>query len=69
MQTTENSKVSRYLAAGSPVRCQLPACQTLFAGTCFSGNDWKFYCSHACADQGERERPTAIIEQFRARQR
>jgi hypothetical protein len=67
MQTTESPKVSRYLAAGSPVRCQLPACQTPFDGTCFCGNDGKFYCSHACADQGERERPRAKVEQFRPR--
>lgn len=64
---TDQPRLSRYLQAGSPTRCQLPACQTPFDGTCYYGSDGKFYCSHECTNQGERERPSATIEPFRPR--
>ena len=51
---TEQPRVSRYLQAGSPVCCFLPSCQKPFLGTCTRGNDGRFYCSHACADEGEK---------------
>jgi hypothetical protein len=47
-------KSSAYLAAGSPLSCFLPSCRKPFAGTCVHGNDGHFYCSHGCADQGEK---------------
>ena len=47
MEQTEQPKLSRYLQAGSPIRCFLPACQQPFLGTCIRGNDGHFYCSHA----------------------
>ncbi len=48
------SKPSAYLEAGSPLSCFLPSCRKPFQGTCFHGNDGHFYCSHDCADQGEK---------------
>ena len=66
MQTEQQPKTSRYLEAGSPIRCYLPTCQKPFLGTCIHANDGHFYCSHGCADEGERERPVSKVEQFRA---
>ena len=51
---TDKPKVSPYLQAGSPLCCFLPSCRMPFKGTCTRGNDGHFYCSHECADQGER---------------
>ena len=45
---------SAYLKAGSPVSCFLPSCRKPFDGSCVHGNDGHFYCSHACADIGEK---------------
>ena len=50
----EMEKTSRYLEAGSPLCCYLPNCKKPFLGTCVHGNDGHFYCSHACADFGEK---------------
>jgi hypothetical protein len=66
---TDQPKLSRYLQAGSPICCYSPTCQKPFLGTCVHANDGHFYCSHACADDGERDRPSAKVEQFRARKR
>ncbi len=62
MQTTEQPKTSRYLQANSPIRCLLPVCQKPFLGTCVHANDGHFYCSRECAEDGERELPTAKLE-------
>jgi len=45
---------SGYTEAGSPVCCFLPSCRKPFDGVCVHGNDGHFYCSHACADEGEK---------------
>jgi hypothetical protein len=66
---TEQPKLSRYLQAGSPLSCFLESCQKPFIGTCIHANDGHFYCSHACSDDGERERPIAKVEQFRPRKK
>jgi hypothetical protein len=66
MQTCEHPKTSRYLAAGSPISCFLHSCRKPSLGTCIHANDGHFYCSHGCADEGERERPVSKIEQLRA---
>jgi hypothetical protein len=47
-------KISRYLEAGSPLCCFLPACRKPFLGSCVRGNDGQFYYSHVCADECER---------------
>ena len=69
MQTTEQPKTYRYLEAGSPIHCFLYTCQKPFLGTCVHANDGHFYCSHGCAEEGEKRAPTAKIEHFRARKR
>lgn len=51
---TEQPKRSRYLQAGSPIACFLPSCRKPFLGSCTRGNDGHFYCSHQCADAGEK---------------
>ena len=48
-----NEKVSRYVAAGSPLSCFLPSCRKPFQGTCVHANDGHFYCSKTCAAVGE----------------
>jgi hypothetical protein len=67
MQANEQPKPSRYLAAGSPICCFLHSCRKPFLGTCIHANDGHFYCSHECAEGGAKERPSAKIEQFKAR--
>jgi hypothetical protein len=67
MQTSEQPKISRYLEAGSPVSCHLASCRKSFLGTCIHANDGHFYCSHGCAAEGEKKRPSAKIQQFKAR--
>jgi hypothetical protein len=47
-------KASRYLTAGSPLRCFLPSCQIPFDGRCVHGSDGHFYCSQVCADNAEK---------------
>ena len=47
-------KRSAYLEAGSPLCCFLPSCRKPFEATCVHANDGHFYCSHVCADQGEK---------------
>jgi len=49
-----NEKRSRYQEAGSPICCFLPSCRKPFLGTCIHANDGHFYCSHACAEEGEK---------------
>jgi hypothetical protein len=50
----EQPKLSRYLQAGSPIRCFLPSCQKPFLGTCIHANDGHFYCSLECVDEGSK---------------
>jgi hypothetical protein len=57
---------SRYLKAGSPICCFLPACRKPFSGTCIHGNDGHFYCSHECAEEGAKIDLTHV-EPIRAR--
>ena len=57
-------KPSRYLQAGSPICCFLPSCRKPFLGTCIRANDGHFYCSHACADFGEKN-DLSKVEQLR----
>lgn len=52
--TEATLKASRYLIAGSPLRCFLPSCQGPFNGRCVHGSDGHFYCSQVCADSGEK---------------
>ena len=66
---TEQPKLSRYLQAGSPLCCHLSSCRKPFLGTCIHANDGHFYCSHGCADDGERQRPSAKIEKFDPRKK
>jgi hypothetical protein len=49
-----SEKNSRYLEAGSPLCCYLPTCRKPFMGMCVHANDGHFYCSHVCADIGEK---------------
>ena len=68
MQTDQQPKTSRYLAAGSPLRCFLPSCQKPFLGTCVHGCDDHFYCCRECADEGEAASLTKV-EQLRPRKK
>ena len=54
MPTTEQPKTSRYLEAGSPISCFLNSCRKSFLGTCVHGDDDHFYCSHECAEEGQK---------------
>ena len=54
MPTTDQPKPSRYLEAGSPVSCFLHGCQKPFLGTCIHAEDGHFYCSHECAEEGQK---------------
>lgn len=56
-------KTSPYLQAGSPVRCALSSCAKPFLGRCVRANNGRFYCSHECAEEGER----ANVTQFKRR--
>jgi hypothetical protein len=60
-------KRSAYLHAGSPLSCFLPSCRKSFDGTCVHANDGHFYCSHTCADQGEKIDLTRV-EDFKRKQ-
>jgi len=68
MEQTEQPKLSRYLQAGSPIRCFLPSCQNTFRGTCIRGNDGHFYCSHQCAEVAAKTDLTHV-EQLRPRRK
>ncbi len=59
-------KTSSYVEAGSPLRCFLPSCGKPFDGRCFHANDGHFYCSHPCAELGERI-DRSHVEPFRKR--
>ena len=50
----EMERTSRYLQAGSPICCFLPSCRKPFLGACTRGNEGHFYCSAACADEGDK---------------
>jgi len=50
--TTNETKSSRYLSAGSPRTCFLPSCRKPFEQSCVRGKDEHFYCSPACAEIG-----------------
>jgi hypothetical protein len=65
---SDQPKISRYLRAGSPIRCFLPACQKPFLGTCIHANDGHFYCSHECADSAVKIDLTHV-EQLRPRKK
>ena len=65
----DQAKLSRYVQAGSPICCFLATCQKPFLGTCIHANDGHFYCSHACAEDSERDRPSAKVEQFKPRKK
>jgi hypothetical protein len=49
---TDEPKVSRYTAAGSPTHCFLPKCRKPFEQACHHGEDGHYYCSQVCADIG-----------------
>jgi hypothetical protein len=68
MQTSEQPKTSRYLAAGSPLRCFLYSCQKPFLGTCVHGHDDHFYCSRDCANEGQNA-SLKNIERLRPRKK
>jgi hypothetical protein len=46
-----HERPSRYLAAGSPTRCQRQGCGKPFDGLCIRNAD-RFFCSEACAQVG-----------------
>ena len=52
-EAEEARMTSPYLQAGSPICCFLPSFRKPFRGTCVHANDGHFYCSAACADEGE----------------
>lgn len=52
-QTAEPMKHSSYIGAGSPTRCFLPSCRKPFDGSCYRGDDDRYYCSKECAKVGE----------------
>jgi hypothetical protein len=68
MQTNEQPKTSRYLEAGSPIACFLHTCSKPFFGTCIHANDGHFYCSHECAEEGEKAN-LAKVERLRPRKK
>lgn len=45
-------KESQYINAGAPTHCNLPSCNEPFTGSCFRGNDGRYYCSQACSHEG-----------------
>ncbi|MEA2909232.1 MAG: hypothetical protein QOJ15_1313 [Bradyrhizobium sp.] len=47
----EEPKVSRYVAAGAPRRCQHEACSKPFDGYCLRNGD-HYFCSEVCAQVG-----------------
>ena len=49
-----SEKNSRYLEAGSPLCCYLPTCRRLSWACVFTPTMVHFYCSHVCADIGEK---------------
>ena len=46
------SKISLYVEAGSPSRCQNEACKKPFNGFCIRGDDDRYYCCEVCAQTG-----------------
>ena len=46
------TKTSLYVEAGSPTRCQNEACSNLFDGSCWRGDNDRYYCSELCAQIG-----------------
>ena len=68
MQTTHQPKTSRYLEAGSPASCFLHSCRKPFRGTCIHGDDDHFYCSHECAEEGQKV-DLANVEQLKPRKK
>ena len=65
---TDQPKTSRYLEAGSPISCFLHTCRKPFLGTCVHANDGHFYCSHECAEEGEKVN-LGKVEQLRPRKK
>ena len=59
---------SRYLESGSPLCCFLPSCRKPFQGTCIHGNDGHFYCSHECAEEGQKT-GLANVERLKPRKK
>ena len=68
MQTAEGLKTSRYLEAGSPLTCFLRSCGKPFMGTCIHADDDHFYCSHECAEEGQKV-DLANVEQLKPRKK
>jgi hypothetical protein len=54
VKTDQPTKQSRYLAAGSPLKCFLPSCRKPFEESCVRGKDGHFYCSPACTEIGSK---------------
>jgi hypothetical protein len=48
----EHPQKSLYLNAGAPTRCQNPACNKPFDGSCIRGDDDRYYCSEVRAQVG-----------------
>ena len=68
MPTIEQRKTSRYLEAGSPISCFLHSCRKPFLGTCVHADDDHFYCSHECAEKGQKADLTNV-EQLKPRKK
>jgi len=49
---SEPTRKSRYVEAGSPMRCFQPSCKNLFDGKCYRGDDDRYYCSELCVNEG-----------------
>ena len=65
---SDQPKLSKYLQAGSPICCFLPSCRKPFLGACIHANDGHFYCSHGCADEGQKA-ALANVEQLPTRKK
>jgi hypothetical protein len=64
---SETSKESRYLKAGAPMSCYLPTCKKPFEGTCFRGDDDRFYCSETCAHEGFDDNVIELVKVIQSR--
>ena len=51
---TDEAKLSRYVAAGTPTHCFLPLCWKPFESKCFHARDGHYYCSEECAEKGSK---------------
>jgi hypothetical protein len=69
MQTTEQPKTSRYLQANSPIQVPSAGVSKAIPWNVRPRQRWAFYCSRECAEDGERELPTAKLEAVSRRKR